>query len=369
MKYYIISGEASGDLHGSRLIQALKNLDQNAKFRAWGGDLMEEEGAIIVKHYEELAFMGIWEVVSHLYTIIKNLFKCKKDILKFNPDVIIYIDYPGFNLRIAKWAKKRGFKNHYYISPQVWAWREDRVKRMKKILDALYVILPFEKSYYEVKHQFPVHFVGHPLTDLIKDFKKNYNFHESYKLDLKKPIIALLPGSRIQEITKLLPLYVNVAKHFKKYQFIIAGVSGIKKEIYSSIIKESTVKTVYSDTYNLLQNSKAAIVTSGTATLETALFGVPQLVCYKISFISYIIGKIIIKVKYISLVNLILDKPAVKELIQENCYLDNLIYSLENLIQKNTLKKINKDYNELKKILGVTGASKRTAELIFKSIK
>ena len=369
MKYYLISGEASGDLHCSQLIHALKKLDPKAHFRAWGGDLMQKEGAVLVKHYKELAFMGFWEVLSHLPTILSNFSLCKKDILQYIPDVIIYVDYPGFNLRIARWAKTKGFKNHYYISPQVWAWRESRVTKMKQILDALYVILPFEKIYFEQKHQFPVHFVGHPLMDQIPKHLKDPKFYKMHNLDPKKSIISLLPGSRLQEIKKMLPLFIRIAIHFERFQFVIAGAPGIESKQYSSFMKSPSVKIIHNNTYQLLQNSYAAIVTSGTATLETALFNVPQLVCYKSSPISYWIGKKIIKLKYISLVNLILEKSAVVELIQGDCRFEKLVYYLEILLKKDSLEKVNQDYVLLKEKLGGAGASKKTAQLIFDAIK
>ncbi len=369
MKYYLISGEASGDLHCSQLIHALKELDSKAEFRAWGGELMEKEGAVLVRHYKELAFMGFWEVLSHFPAILSNFSLCKKDILQYMPDVIIYVDYPGFNLRIAKWAKTKGFKNHYYISPQVWAWKENRVKQMKLILDGLYVILPFEKKYFEKKHQFPVHFVGHPLMDQLPKYLKDPKFYKTNNLNPKKPIVALLPGSRLQEIRKMLPLFNQIATHFKKFQFVIAGAPGIKPKQYRPFIKSSSLNIIHKNTYQLLLNSSAALVTSGTATLETALFNVPQLVCYKTSPISYWIGKKIIKLKYISLVNLILEKLAVVELIQDDCKFEKLVCHLEILLKKDSLKKVKEDYLVLKEKLGGIGASKKTAQLIFDAIK
>ena len=369
MKYYLISGEASGDLHCSHLIHALKKLDPEGDFRAWGGDLMEKEGAFLVKHYRELAFMGFWEVVSNLPKILRNLSFCKKDILRYMPDVIIYVDYPGFNLRIAKWAKTKGFKNHYYISPQVWAWKENRVKKMKETLDSLYVILPFEKKYFEQKHHFPVHYVGHPLMDQLTKYSKDPKFCETNNLSPKKPIIALLPGSRLQEIRKMLPLFNKIAANFKKFQFVVAGAPGIDPKQYSPFTKSNSLNFVHEKTYQLLLNSCAALVTSGTATLETALLNIPQLVCYKCSPITYWIGKKVIKLKYISLVNLILEKGAVVELIQDDCTYKNLVLQLETLLQKNSLKKMNQNYITLKEKIGGSGASEKTAKLIFDSIR
>lgn len=369
MKYYIISGEASGDLQCSQLIHALKNLDSEGDFRAWGGDLMQKEGAVLVKHYRELAFMGFWEVVSHLPTILKNISFCKKDILRYMPDVIIYVDYPGFNLRIAKWAKNRGFKNHYYISPQVWAWKENRIKQMKATLDSLYVILPFEKNYFEQKHNFPVHYVGHPLMDQLSKYSRDPKFCKKNNLTPKKPIIALLPGSRVQEIRKMLPLFNKIAAKFKKFQFVVAGAPGIDPKEYNKFMKSNSLNFVHEKTYQLLLNSCAALVTSGTATLETALLNIPQLVCYKCSPITYWIGKKVIKLKYISLVNLILEKEAVVELIQNDCTYEKLVVELETLLQKNSLEKMNQNYIILKEKIGGSGASEKTAKLIFNSIR
>ena len=369
MKYYIISGEASGDLQCSQLIHALKKLDSEGDFRAWGGDLMQKEGAVLVKHYRELAFMGFWEVVSHLPTILRNISFCKKDILRYMPDVIIYVDYPGFNLRIAKWAKNKGFKNHYYISPQVWAWKENRVKKIKETLDSLYVILPFEKNYFEQKHNFPVHYVGHPLIDQLSKYSRDPKFCEKNNLTPKKPIIALLPGSRLQEIRKMLPLFNKIAEKFKKFQFVVAGAPGIDPKEYIKFMKSNSLNFVHEKTYQLLLNSYAALVTSGTATLETALLNIPQLVCYKCSPITYWIGKKVIKLKYISLVNLILEKEAVVELIQNDCTYEKLVVELETLLQKNSLEKMNQNYIILKEKIGGSGASEKTAKLIFDSIR
>lgn len=369
MKYYIISGEASGDLQCSQLIHALKKLDSEGDFRAWGGDLMQKEGAVLVKHYRELAFMGFWEVVSHLPTILRNISFCKKDILRYMPDVIIYVDYPGFNLRIAKWAKNKGFKNHYYISPQVWAWKENRIKQMKATLDSLYVILPFEKNYFEQKHNFPVHYVGHPLMDKLSKYSRDPKFCEKNNLTPKKPIIALLPGSRLQEIRKMLPLFNKIAAKFKKFQFVVAGAPGIDPNQYTQFMKSNSLNFVHEKTYQLLLNSCAALVTSGTATLEAALLKIPQLVCYKCSPITYWIGKKVIRLKYISLVNLILEKEAVVELIQNDCTYEKLVVELETLLQKNSLEKMNQNYILLKEKIGGRGASEKTAKLIFDSIR
>jgi len=367
VKYYLISGEASGDLHGANLINALKKTDPKSEFRAWGGDLMNQAGADLVKHYKELAFMGFWEVISNLPTILSNLKKCKKDLIQFQPDVIIYIDYPGFNLRIAKWAKSKGFLNHYYISPQVWAWKENRVQIMKQSLDALYVILPFEKKYFEKKHQFDVDYVGHPLIDYISKHAKNETFLQNNQLE-GKPIIALLPGSRVQEISKMLPLFISVSERFKEYQFVIAGAPGIDSVQYQPYLTNSSLKIVKEVTYDLLQHSSLALVTSGTATLEAALFNVPQLVCYRTSKINYWIGKRIVKLSYISLVNLILNRFAVTELIQQNCTVSNISKELDLLLDFKRQKEMRKAYLEMKRYLGDGEASMKTASLIYKRI-
>jgi len=369
MKYYIISGEASGDLHGANLMKALLIQDVNADFRFWGGDLMQAIGGTLVKHYKELAFMGFVEVVQNLRTITKNLSYCKKDIEAYAPDVIIYIDYPGFNLRIAKWAKQQGYKNHYYISPQIWAWKENRITAIKRDIDAMYVILPFEKEFYEEKHQFPVHFVGHPLLDEIADRHQvtEYNFRTNNGLS-DKPIIALLPGSRKQEITKMLSIMLSMADNYKNYQFVIAGAPGQDYAFYSQFINKSNVHFLSNKTYDLLSVSSAALVTSGTATLETALFKVPQVVCYKGSWISYQIGKRLIKLKYISLVNLILDKEAVTELIQSDFNKNRLKKELDIILDTYERTKFFINYYELEKKLGGKGASEQTARLIFNSL-
>ena len=369
MKYYIISGEASGDLHGANLMKALLHEDVDADFRFWGGDLMEAVGGTLVKHYRELAFMGFAEVVMNLRTITKNLSFCKQDIEAYNPDVIIYIDYPGFNLRIAKWAKPKGFKNHYYISPQIWAWKEGRIKDIKKDVDEMYVILPFEKQFYEDKHKFPVHFVGHPLIDAIADRHQvdEFVFRKENGLS-EKPIIALLPGSRKQEIKKILLVMLSLVDNYKDYQFVIAGAPGQDFEFYQQFIKKSNVHFLNNKTYDLLSISTAALVTSGTATLETALFKVPQVVCYKGSWVSYQIGKRVVNLKYISLVNLILNKESVTELIQNDFNTNRLKKELDILLDKEQRAKLFLDYYDLERDLGGKGASKNTAKLIYNSI-
>jgi len=365
MKYYIIAGEASGDLHAANLMKALKKKDPQADFRFWGGDLMQDVGGTLVKHYKELAFMGFIEVVMNLRTILKNITLCKKDITNYNPDVIIFVDYPGFKLRIAKWAKTEGYKTHYYISPQIWAWKEGRIKDIKRDVDAMYVILPFENEFYEDKHNFPVHFVGHPLIDAIaqKQLINPSDFKAEFNLD-NRPIIALLPGSRKQEISKMLEVMLSVTKDFKDYQFVIAGAPSQDAAFYSKFTKKQNVNLVMNRTYDILSLATAALVTSGTATLETALFKVPEVVCYKGSTISYQIAKRVINLEYISLVNLIMDKPVVKELIQGDFNTKTLKKELSIILDETNRQNLFLDYYDLEKKLGGAGASDKTAQLI-----
>uniref|UniRef100_UPI0023F1677C lipid-A-disaccharide synthase n=1 Tax=Flavobacterium filum TaxID=370974 RepID=UPI0023F1677C len=295
MKYYIIAGEASGDLHGSNLMKAIHHEDTQADIRFWGGDLMQAAGGKLVKHYKALAFMGFAEVLFNLKTILNNISFCKKDIQEFQPDVLIFIDYPGFNMRIAKWAKTQNIPTHYYISPQIWAWKENRIKDIKRDFDQLYVILPFEKDFYEKKHHFPVEFVGHPLIDAIHNRIKvdELTFRKEHQLD-ERPIIALLPGSRKQEISKLLHEMLAVVDDFPDYQFVIAGAPGQDYDFYQRFLTNKAVHFISNKTYDLLSVAHAALVTSGTATLETALFKVPEVVCYKGNWISYQIARRII---------------------------------------------------------------------------
>ena len=368
MKYYIIAGEASGDLHGSNLIKELKKLDALATFRCWGGDKMQEAGGELVKHYRELAFMGFTEVLMNLRTIFRNLKFCKEDILQNKPDALILIDYPGFNLRIAKWAKQQGLKIIYYISPQVWAWKKGRVKTMKQCIDKMLVILPFEKEYYKNKWNWEVEYVGHPLAEVIQRHKAQGT---SQQLS-DKPIVALLPGSRKQEILKKLPIMLELSKAYPAYQFIVAKAPGVEESFYDELLKPfSNVSYVSNKTYDLLMQSKAALVTSGTATLETALFEVPEVVCYKGSWLSYQIGRRLVKVKYISLVNLIMDKLVVKELIQNDLTAANLLQELKELLEnKERQEQLKKDYTALKQLLSEGGdASAKAAHSIHQFLK
>lgn len=370
MKYYIIAGEASGDLHGSNLIKALKRKDTEANIRCWGGDLMEQAGGTLVKHYKEMAFMGFLEVVGNLNTIFKNIKFCKADITAFGPDVLIFIDYSGFNLRIAQWAKENGIRTNYYISPQIWASREGRIEKIKRDIDAMYVILPFEKDFYEKKHGFPVEFVGHPLIDAIANRQQiaDKTFRNDNYLNEKKPIIALLPGSRKQEVQKMLSIMLSVTSSFPEYQFVIAGAPSLDQDFYEPFLINPQVGFVTNKTYDLLSLSYAALVTSGTATLETALFKLPQVVCYKANWVSYQIAKRIITLKYISLVNLIMNKEVVKELIQDDLNKKNLTSELKKILEGSKRKEQFEAYYELEKKLGGKGASDKTAEMIVESL-
>ena len=369
MKYYIIAGEASGDLHGSNLMKALLEEDSKAEIRFWGGDLMQSVGGTIVKHYRELAFMGFIEVIFNLRTILNNISFCKKDIGSFQPDAVVFIDYPGFNMRIAKWAKERGIPTHYYISPQIWAWKENRIDAIKRDFDYLYVILPFEKDFYEIKHNFPVKFVGHPLIDAIKNqtFISREDFIKENNLE-DKPIIALLPGSRKQEISKMLSVMLSVEDDFRDYQFVIAGAPSQDHSFYLPFLQSKNVHFISNKTYELLNHAAAALVTSGTATLETALFKVPEVVCYKGSWASYQIAKRVITLKYISLVNLIMDQEVVTELIQENCSTKNIKSELQKILNPDHRKELLANYLLLEEKLGGGGASKKTAQHIVRSL-
>ena len=376
MKYYIIAGEASGDLHGSNLIHELKLLDSAAQIRCWGGDKMQDAGAILVKHYSELAFMGFIEVLKNLRTIFKNLANCKADIIQYQPDVLVLIDYPGFNLRIASWAKQKGLRVIYYISPQVWAWKESRVNGIKKNVDKMLVILPFEKDFYK-KWDFEVEYVGHPLVKVVDDFKVSHSHLETAissdeisfsEPQVKRSIIAILPGSRKQEILTKLPIMLSVAKHFPEFHFVVAKAPGIEDDFYESMLSPyQNVSSVINQTYELLRVAKAALVTSGTATLETALFGVPEVVCYKGSAISFQIAKWLITIKYICLVNLIMKREVVKELIQEQLTENNLSNELKKILYDvDKQLQMKEDYVALKNLLSQGGnASANAASSIY----
>ncbi|MBM3915597.1 MAG: lipid-A-disaccharide synthase [Sphingomonadales bacterium] len=368
MRYYVIAGEASGDLHGSNLIAALRVQDPQAVIRCWGGDKMQAAGATLVKHYRELAFMGFAEVIKNLPTILRNLRFCKQDIVSFRPDVLICIDYPGFNLRIAKWAHAKNIRVVYYIAPQVWAWKENRVKEMKKTIDQLLVILPFEKDFFATRWQWNVDYVGHPLVQVIDTARQ---VPVTAPLS-DKPIVALLPGSRQQEIAKKLPVMLQVSRSFPDHQFVVAKAPGTSDAFYANLLAAyPSVKLVSDQTYALLRQASAALVTSGTATLETALFGVPQVVCYKGSWLSYQIGKRLVKVKFISLVNLIMNKALVTELIQDELNITSLTTALRELLyDKSKRSQLEQAYAQLHQLLSESGnASKQAAYLIVTQLK
>ena len=360
MRYYLIAGEASGDLHGSNLIKEIKKLDSESEFRCWGGDLIQEQCGKLVKHYKNYSYMGFYEVFMNLPKILNNISFCKNDILKFNPDAIIYVDFPGFNMRIAKWAKSKNFTNHFYISPQLWAWKENRIKTIKRVIDQMFVILPFEKDYYD-KLKYKVSYVGHPLLDVIKK-----NMRQS---QTREKLIALLPGSRNQEISKILPVMLTVTKYFKNFKFIICAAPSKNKSFYKKFIVTKdyeNIDIIENQTYNVLRKSSAALVTSGTATLEAALLKTPQIVCYKSSWISILIGKYLLRnLKFISLVNLILNKPAVKELIQSELNTKNIKKHLEYILSDVGNKRVIDSYNKLENLLNKKGASRETAKKII----
>ncbi|WP_447642106.1 MULTISPECIES: lipid-A-disaccharide synthase [Chitinophagaceae] len=362
MKYYIIAGEASGDLHGSNLIAAIMRKDSCADIRCWGGDKMQSAGGTLVKHYRDLAFMGFVEVVANLRTILNNIKFCKKDILQYKPDVLVLIDYPGFNLRIAEWAKKEKIKVVFYIAPQVWAWKEGRVPKMKRCIDKMLVILPFEKDYFKDKWDWDVEYVGHPLVEEIT----RYNLLPQSSI-ASKPIIGLLPGSRKQEIAKKLPIMLQLATIFPAYQFVIGQAPGLDADFYQPFMVDyPNVQLLKDRTYDIMQQGKALLVTSGTATLETALFAAPEVVCYKGSKISYEIAKRLIKVPFISLVNLIMNREVVKELIQDELNVPNITAQLELLLEdKDRQAQLKRDYKELyDKLYAGGNASEKAAAII-----
>lgn len=365
MRYYLVAGEASGDLHGANLMKALKEQDKQAEFRYFGGDLMQAEGGVIVKHIADMAFMGFIEVVANLSAIFKNLRFCKEDIAGWKPDVLVLIDFPGFNLKIAEFAKKNGLLVCYYISPKVWAWNRKRVLTIKRIVDHLFCILPFEVDFYR-KWGMEVDYVGNPLLDAIAAFKPDENFLKT-NLPAEKKIIALLPGSRKQEISRLLPEMISVADKFPDYQFAIAGAPGFNRTYYEQFLTHNNMPVLFSATYDLLSHAEAAIVASGTATLETALFNVPQVLVYKGHPISIAIARAMVKIKFIGLVNLIMESTVVKELIQRDCTAKNIAAELDNILNNKSYREnmlVNYDKLDIK--MGKPGASGKTAELIIK---
>ncbi len=372
MKYYLIAGEASGDLHGSNLMKGLNAVDPNPEFRYWGGDLMQQQGGTLVRHYKNHNFMGFMEIVTKAPKIKQNFQECQSDILKFKPDVLILIDYPGFNLRIAEFAKKNNIKVFYYISPKIWAWKESRIKKIKAYVDRMFIIFPFEQEFY-AKHNFKAEFYGNPLIDAIEEHKEQKDSFDWFIRDnnlLNKPIIAILPGSRKQEIDRNLAVMLEVVPHFRQYQFIIAGAPSIEPDYYNNYLTNDHISFVHNRTYELLSHSYAALVTSGTATLETALFDVPQIVCYRANPVSYHIARYFVSLDYISLVNLNMQEEVVKELIQDDMNVKNIIHELEHVTNnKQYRERMLERYEELKNLLGNRGASKRVAQAVYNYLK
>ncbi len=364
MKYYLIAGEASGDLHAANLMIALKVRDPEAEFRFYGGDLMQAEGGTLVKHYADMAFMGFVEVALNLRKILKNMKSCKEDISAWKPDVVIPIDFPGFNLKIAAYCKEKGFKVFYYISPKVWAWNQKRVLNIKKVVDKMFCILPFEVDFYK-SWDMKVDYIGNPLLDAVFIHQKNVNFLAENNLS-QKPIVALLPGSRKQELKGILPDLMEVVGRFPDCQFVIAGAPSFDVNHYASFIGKKLVPVIFNQTYDLLEHASAAIVASGTATLETALFHIPQVVVYKGNPVSIAIARAVIKIRFISLVNLIMDREIVKELIQQDCTPEKISQELGSLLHDETYRKTMLDnYGFLDEKMGEAGASAKTAELMI----
>ncbi len=367
MKLYILAGEASGDLHGSNLIKALLRLRPDTQCRIWGGDLMQAAGGVLVKHYRDLAFMGFWEVLKNLRTIIRNIRFCRADILQYAPDALVLIDYPGFNLRIAKWAKRRGIRVIYYISPQIWAWHTSRVQTIKRDVDKMIVILPFETAFYQ-KFGMEVEYVGHPLLDAIRTSPAGAP--ETARLSAAaeaRPVIAILPGSRQQEVKRMLPILLSAVPFFPNYRFVVAGASTIPESVYRQLLESCPgVELVFGKTYEVLRSATAALVKSGTSTLETALIGVPQVVCYAGNPLSYAIARRLVQVNHISLVNLILDRPLIRELIQQELNTGNLVDALQAMLEPQPSNMVREGYAELRHMLGDGGASDRAAKAIFR---
>ena len=369
MKYYLISGERSGDLHAGNLIIALKQKNTYAQVRAWGGEYVKNAGAELVVDYQELAIMGFWEVIKSISKIKKYLNFCKEDIIKYNPDVVVLVDYGGFNMRIAKFCKANGIKVFYYIVPKVWAWNQSRALKLKATVDQMFCILPFEKEFFK-QYDCEVDYVGNPVMDAVKAHQVDEDFLNKYKIPTDKKLIALLPGSRKQELANMLPIMTDVVTRYPQYHFAVAAISNFDKAVYHLIEKENNVTLVNEDTYNLLAYSKAAIVTSGTATLETALWNVPQVVAYKTGWLNYTLAKNFIKVKYISLVNLIANREVVKELIQDNMNARRIAEELELIIEESAQRtKMLNDYRQVREILGETNASENTAKLMVEYLR
>lgn len=367
MKYYIIAGERSGDLHASNLVKAIKKEDSTAQIRGIGGEYLKSQGVDLLFDYEQISFMGFLEVFKNLSEIKKALTSCKSDLKKYNPDVLILVDFAGFNLRVAKFAKENNIKVYYYISPKIWAWNQSRANTIKALVDKMFVILPFEKEFYK-KFEYQVDYVGNPVYDAIASYKPNPEFKKEHGI-FEKPIIAILPGSRKQEVQAMLHFMTSIIPSFGNYQFVIAAVSNLPKSFYEPFARQG-IKVVYDQTYDLLSNSQAAVVTSGTATLETALFEVPQVVCYRTSGFTYAIAKMLIKVKYISLVNLIAGEEVVKELIQKDFNPATLILELKKIIEPTECRQNQiTGYKKVKSILGTSGASENTAKLMVEYLR
>ncbi|MEE1885057.1 lipid-A-disaccharide synthase [Pedobacter flavus] len=363
-KYFLVAGEASGDLHGANLIKAIKAKDPQADIQFYGGEKMQAQGGVLLKHYADMAFMGFTEVLMNLRTIFKNMDKCKNDIVAFAPDVLVLIDFPGFNLKIAEFAKKKGIKTCYYISPKVWAWNQKRVLKIKRIVDRMLCILPFEVDFYK-EWGYAVDYVGNPLMDEIEAFKKDPHFADKHKIN--KPIIALLPGSRKQEIERLLPEMLKLVEHYPTYEFVISGAPSFEPSYYDQFINGKPIKLVFNNTYNLVASADAAIVASGTATLETALLKTPQIVVYKGGAISIAIARMVVKIRFISLVNLIVDRKIVTELIQQDFNLANTTEELDLILQGAGRKQMLDDYEALAQRVGPAGASERAANIIVRA--
>ncbi|MFO7754922.1 MAG: lipid-A-disaccharide synthase [Bacteroidales bacterium] len=372
MKYFIIAGEASGDLHGSNLVKELKKVDPEADIACWGGDKMKEAGGRLLVHYREMAIMGFWEVAMKLGKIFRNLRKCKNQVLEFEPGLVILIDYPGFNLRIAEKLKKHNLRVYYYISPKVWAWKKSRIKKIKRYIDRMYVIFPFEKAFFE-ENDYQVHYFGNPLVETVQEGMAEAGGREElikeYELE-DKAVIALLAGSRLQEIKRILPVMAEMEKYYPGYQFVVAGISTIDESLYSSILKDSNIRVIFNSTYSLLSGSDAALVTSGTATLETAIANIPQIVCYRAGRLSYLIARMLVKIRFISLVNLIMDREIVKELIQSDLNEKNIVSELNAILPGGWKREIMiEDYSALRQMLAGKDASARIAGDMYHSVK
>ena len=366
MKYHLVAGEASGDIHGSKLIEALKAADSKAEFRCWGGDAMAKASGNLVSHYKDRAFMGLWEVLTHLRKISAYLKQAQEDILSHRPDVLILIDNPGFNLRLAAFAKKHGIPVHYYIAPKVWAWNESRVKQIKKNVDRLYCILPFEKAYF-AKHGIEAVYVGNPSKEQVDQYQSNATW--AAELDITKPIIAVLPGSRISEIQRILPTFLEIPKHFPDYEFVVAAAPDFDVAWYQQFDGIGAVKIVKGQTHEVLSHAQAALVASGTATLETALFGVPQVVCYRVAGLTYCIGKLLVKLQWFGLVNLILNRALLTELLQADFTAERTRIELEKILSEPGRGAVLQGYDELRNTLGNRPASETVAVEIVRTLQ